>query len=90
MRLFIAVTGTIGGAAVTELSTAHVIVNGTSSAVLGTPYGVTLSTGTTAVIGTYAIGLSGSAELVLKITANSGAQGSPIVGKITIQGMDLS
>lgn len=90
LRLFIAITGTISSATITELSTAHVIVNGTSSAVIGTPYGVTLSSGSTAVVDTYAIGLSGSAELVLKITANSGAQGSPMTGKVTIQGMDLS
>ena len=89
LRLFIAVTGTIGGAAVTELSTAHVIVNGTSSAVLGTPYGVTLSTGTTAVIGSYTIAMS-SAALVLKLIASSQAQGNPVIAKITIQGMDLS
>lgn len=90
LRLFIAITGRISSTDITELSTAHVIVNGTSSAVIGTPYGVTLSSGSTAVVGTYAIGLSGSNELVLKITANSGAQGDPITGKITIQGMDLS
>ena len=89
LRLFMAITG--GDPAITELSTAHVIVNGTSNAVIGTPYGVTLSSGSTAVVGTYAIGLGSSNELVLKITANSGApQSNPISGKITIQGMDLS
>jgi hypothetical protein len=88
LRLFMAITGTVSGTAVTELSTAHVITNGSSAGVIGTPYGVTLSAGT-AVIGTYAIGFN-SGSLLLKLTANSGAHNNPITAKITIQGMDLS
>jgi len=88
LRLFMAISGTVSGTAVTELSTAHVITNGSSAGVIGTPYGVTLSAGT-AVIGTYAIGFN-SGSLLLKLTANSGAHGNPITAKITIQGMDLS
>jgi len=88
LRLFMAISGTVSGTAVTELSTAHVITNGSSAGVIGTPYGVTLSAGT-AVIGTYAIGFD-SGSLLLKLTANSGAHGNPILAKITIQGMDIS
>jgi len=88
LRLFMAISGTVSGTAVTELSTAHVITNGSSAGVIGTPYGVTLSAGT-AVIGTYAIGFD-SGSLLLKLTANSGAHGNPITAKITIQGMDIS
>lgn len=88
LRLFMAITGTVSNTAVTELSTAHVITNGSSAGVIGTPYGVTLSAGT-AVIGTYAIGFN-SGSLLLKLTANSGAHNNPITAKITIQGMDLS